>query len=60
LVSGDLPQWKIHRRIGGRFTADAVNRAIRALEHAGIIYAGGRTTRGETIYTRRPNPRGQV
>ncbi len=49
----DLPAWKIHHRVGGRFTAEEVTRAIRALEGTGAILVVGRTARKEPIYSRR-------
>ncbi len=49
----NLPTWKIHRQIGGRFTAEELNRATRALQTSGAILEVGKTTRHESIYGRR-------
>ena len=46
----NLPPWKIHRQIGGRFTAEELNRATRALQTSGAILEVGKTTRHESIY----------
>jgi hypothetical protein len=47
------PAWKIHRKIGGRFTAEAVARALKALVTTGAIEEVGKTKRNEPIYRRR-------
>ncbi len=49
----DLPAWRIHHGIGGRFTAEELNRALRALMGTGTILEVGRTRRGEAVYGRR-------
>ena len=46
----DLPIWRIHRQIGGRFSAEELIRAIRALQASGAILEVGKTTRNEVVY----------
>ncbi len=53
----DLPPWKIHRQISGSYSAEELNRALRALDIAGIIREVGKTPRGEPIYGRRDRKR---
>jgi hypothetical protein len=45
----DLPKWKIHRRIGGHFSAEETERALRSLKSLGLIQEIGATSRGEAI-----------
>ena len=52
----DLPPWQIHRAIGGRFTAEELNRALRALLGAGTILKVGETGRNEPVLRRRDRP----
>ena len=49
----DLPAWRIHQAIGGRFTAEELNRAVRALMGTGSILEIKRTPRGGAVYGRR-------
>lgn len=46
----DLPAWKIHQRIGGRFSAEELTRALRALMATGAVIEVGKTRRREPIY----------
>jgi hypothetical protein len=50
LEHDDLPGWKIHRHIGGRFTADDLSRALRAMQTTGALVVAGKTSRQEPIY----------
>jgi hypothetical protein len=49
----DLPAWRIHHGIGGRFTAQELDRALRALMGTGTILEVKRTPRGEPAFGRR-------
>ncbi len=53
LERADRPAWRIHHAIGGRFTAEELNRALRALMGTGTILEVKRTSRGEPIFGRR-------
>jgi hypothetical protein len=53
LHSFDLPAYKIHRAIGGRFSADDFIRGLRALMGSGAILEVGQSRRGGPIYGRR-------
>jgi len=46
----DLPPWRIHRRVGGRFSAEDVARAIRALTGTGALIQVAKTKRGEAVF----------
>jgi hypothetical protein len=50
LESTQLPPWKIHHHIGGRFTHEELMRALRAMKETGEIVAVKTTTRGVPIY----------
>ena len=50
MTPADLPAWKVHQRIGGRFNHNEVAGAIRALMATGAIIEVGKTKRGEPIY----------
>lgn len=52
LKHADLPTWQIHQRISGRFDAEQVNRAVRAMgpEGSGSLIVVGCTTRGKSVY----------
>ena len=53
LDHSDLPAWKIHHRIGGRFSAEDQMRAIRALMNAGSLIEVKKTSRNTPILGRR-------
>src|SRR5438034_7788723 len=50
LEHADLPAWKVHQRIGGRFNHNEVAGAIRALMATGAIVEVGQTPRKGPIY----------
>lgn len=50
LTRDDLAPWRIHHRIGGRFTAEDVARALRALQATGSVLQVAKTGRGEPVY----------
>ena len=50
LAKGDLPLWRLHQRIGGRFSAEEMARAVRALLATGAIVTVGTTPRQGTIH----------
>lgn len=50
LQGTDLPAWRIHHRIGGRFSAEDMARALKALMVTGTIIPVGKTHRGEPVY----------
>lgn len=50
LQGTDLPAWRIHHRIGGRFSAEDMTRSLRALTATGTIVPVGKTPRGEPVY----------
>lgn len=50
LMNEALPAWRIHQKIGGRFSADDMARALGGLQRTGIILVVGSTSRHETIY----------
>lgn len=60
LANKELPPWQIHRSISGSFSADELNRAIRALEATGAIRVIRKTSRGEPVYGIRGNRRSEV
>ena len=53
LERDDLPSWQIHRRIGGRFSAEELNRALKALVQSGVVITVECTRRNEPVYRRR-------
>ncbi len=57
LANTDLPAWQIHRGISGSYTAEELQRAIRALSSTGTILEVKKTTRGEPVYGRRDRKR---
>ena len=46
----DLPRWKIHQCVSGRFASEDIERARRALVAAGMVVEVGKTRRGTPIY----------
>ena len=50
LKGRNLPVWKIHHVVGGRFSAEDMARAIKALQGTGVIVEKGRSTRGQPTY----------
>jgi hypothetical protein len=50
LEHADLPPWKIHRQIGGRFTSEDLSRTLRAMQTTGAIIEVNKTSRREPIY----------
>jgi len=50
LEHADLPSWKIHHHIGGRFTNEDLMRTLRAMQGTGAIVVLQHTARGEPIY----------
>ena len=57
LHNSDLPAWKIHRQISGSYSAEELNRALRALDATGVIAVINKTTRNEPVYGRRDRKR---
>ncbi len=50
LSKANLPPWRIHQAIGGRFTAEDVVKALRGLRAAGAVVPVDKTKRGEPVY----------
>jgi hypothetical protein len=53
----DLPAWKIHQRISGRFSAEEVSRALKALQFTGAVIEVRTTARGVVVHGRRGRSR---
>ena len=45
------PMWKVHRKVGGRFSAEEIDRTHRALERLGVLITTGATNRGKPLFT---------